>query len=142
MEEVEVLYCHVMYITVDLEPEAAPQQERTVDLKDLRKAVSHLVWEFESRGEFSPKARRAWSGHPAAPMLVVAGRNTVSTSGSEKRHTHRVCSDHTWGRRGSIGRAKWIFGHNPRSLEIRMLEGIKNRRLNQLTQGRTASISS
>ena len=74
-----------MYITM----EAAPQSQHEVDLNDPSKAVAHAVREFESRGEFSTRARRAWSGHPAAPMLVVAGRNRVSTDGPGKKvHAH------------------------------------------------------
>jgi hypothetical protein len=91
-----VLNCHIM-----VEPEAISQQERKVDAKDLTrsKAVMRVVFEFESRGEFLPKVRPAWSGHPAAPRLAarMAGRNTVSTSRSEEKtaYAHLFCSGMT-----------------------------------------------
>ena len=100
--EKDELYCYVTYMMVDSGVTPQPRQEHTVDPKDPSRAEARLVWEFESRDEFLLKLCRAWSGHPATPTLVVACRNRVRFSRSEKRHTHRVCSDHTWGRGGSI----------------------------------------
>ena len=125
--------------------EAAPQQEHTVDREELSKGVAQAVWEFDSQGGFLPKVRRAWNGHPAAPRMVVAGRNRVSTSRSETQHTY-ICSDHTWtgrGRNTSRIRAKRIFVHNPLSLEIKKLKETTTAMAKiLLTQGMTASISS
>jgi hypothetical protein len=67
--------------------EVAPQPERWADPKDPSKAVVRAVREFESQGEVSTRVRQAWSGHPAAPTLAVADRNSISsTSRPETRH--------------------------------------------------------
>ena len=53
--------------------------------------VAPQLWEFESQRarEFSTKARRAWSGDPAAPTgLVVAEKDMVSSSRRETMHRH------------------------------------------------------
>ena len=101
MEEFE-LYCYVKYIMVDSGVTPQLRQEHTVDPKDPSKAEAHLVWEIESREEFLLKVCWAWSGHPAAPTLVVASRNRVSFSRSEKgTHTelfwsHMGQKGHIW----------------------------------------------
>ena len=65
-----------MYIAAVVE--TAPQ---LCECNDLIKAVVHAVEEFSTEGH------RAWSGHPAAPTLVLASRNG-SALADQKIGTH------------------------------------------------------
>jgi hypothetical protein len=78
-----------MYISTEVAPQG-PQLQRWADPKDPCKGVAHAVREFESQEETSTKVHRAWSGRLAAPTLAAAGRNKISISRSERRHTHRL----------------------------------------------------
>jgi hypothetical protein len=79
--ETRCYQCQVMYLMV----EVAPQ-----------------LWGFESQREFLTKARRACSGHPAAPTgLVEAERNMVSTTSRRPETKHRhTCFAITHGAEG------------------------------------------